>query len=88
MLGLMVDEPNIGLDELSKITAPTLVICGSNDMIREAHTKEIAGNIPHAKLSIMKGNHFIANKKYAAFNKEVENFLQTIRQRPISKPLS
>jgi len=50
MLGLMVDEPNIGLDELSKITAPTLVICGSSDMIREAHTKEIAGNIPHAKL--------------------------------------
>ena len=48
MLGLMVDEPNIGLDELSKITAPTLVICGSSDMIREAHTKEIAGNIPHA----------------------------------------
>lgn len=79
ILGLMVDEPNIGLDELSKITAPTLVICGSNDMIREAHTKEIAGNIPHAKLSIMKGNHFIANRRYETFNKEVENFLQTIQ---------
>lgn len=79
MLGLMVDEPNIGLDELSKITAPTLVICGSNDMIREAHTKEIAGNIPHAKLSIMKGNHFIANRRYETFSKEVENFLQTIQ---------
>ncbi len=79
MLGLMVDEPNIGLDELSKITAPTLVICGSSDMIREAHTKEIAGNIPHAKLSIMKGNHFIANRRYETFNKEVENFLQTIQ---------
>ena len=79
MLGLMVDEPNIGLDELSKITATTLVICGSSDMIREAHTKEIAGNIPHAKLSIMKGNHFIANRRYETFNKEVENFLQTIQ---------
>ncbi len=79
MLGLMVDEPNIGLDELSKITAPTLVICGSSDMIREAHTKEIAGNIPHAKLSIMKGNHFIANRRCETFNKEVENFLQTIQ---------
>ncbi len=79
LLGLMVNDPNIEPDELSKITAPTLVICGSNDMIRESHTKEIAKNIPNAKLSMIKGNHFIANKRYTAFNKEVEDFLQTIR---------
>ncbi len=79
LLGLMVNDPNIEPDELSKITAPTLVICGSNDMIRESHTKEIAKNIPNAKLSIIKGNHFIANKRYTTFNKEVEDFLQTIR---------
>ena len=79
MLGLMVNEPNIEPSELSKITAPTLVICGKNDMIKESHTKEIAENIPNAKLSIMKGNHFIANKRYTAFNKEVEDFLKTIR---------
>lgn len=78
MLGLMVNEPNIELSKLSKITAPTLVICGTNDMIRESHTKEIAENIPGAKLSIIKGNHFIANKNYVAFNKEVEGFLKTI----------
>lgn len=79
MLGLMVNEPDIKPNELSKITAPTLVICGKNDMIQEAHTKKIAENIPNAKLSIIKGNHFIANKRHAAFNKEVENFLQTIQ---------
>ena len=79
MLGLMVNEPNIELDELSKISVPTLVICGSNDMIKESHTREIAGNIPNAKLSIIKGNHFIANKKYVAFNKEVEAFLRIQR---------
>ena len=78
MLGLMVNDPNIELRELSKITAPTLVICGSSDMIKESHTKEIAEKIPNAKLSIMKGDHFIANKRYAAFNEEVEAFLQTI----------
>ena len=79
MLGLMVNDPNIELSELSKITAPTLVICGSRDMIKESHTKEIAENIPNAKLSIIKGNHFIANKKYVTFNKEVEDFLKVIR---------
>ena len=79
MLGLMVNDPNIEPSELSKITAPTLVICGKSDMIKESHTKEIAENIPNAKLSIIKGNHFIANKKYVAFNKAVEDFLQAIR---------
>lgn len=79
MLGLMVNEPSIEPNELSKITAPTLVICGSNDMIKESHTKEIVENIPNAKLSIIKGNHFIANNRYVAFNKEVEDFLQAIR---------
>lgn len=78
MLGLMVNEPNISPVELSKITAPTLVICGKRDMIKESHTKEIAANIPNAKLSIIKGNHFIANKRAAAFNKEVEAFLKEI----------
>ena len=79
MLGLMVNEPNIEPNELSKITAPTLVICGRNDMIKGSHTKEIAENIPNAKLSIIQGNHFIANKRYVTFNKEVEFFLQTIQ---------
>ena len=78
MLGLMVNEPNIAPNELSKITAPTLVICGTKDMIKESHTKEIAKNISGARLSIIKGNHFIANTNYVTFNKEVEDFLQTL----------
>lgn len=78
MLGLMVNEPNIEPNELSKITAPTLVICGKNDMIKESHTKEIAKNIPNARLAIIKGDHFIANKRYGSFNKEVDDFLKTL----------
>ncbi len=79
ILGLMVNEPNIEPIELSKITAPTLVICGSSDMIKESHTRQIAQHIPNAKLSIIEGNHFIANKRHAAFNREVDDFLRTIR---------
>ena len=47
-------------------------------MIKRAHTEEIARNIPNAKLSIIQGNHFIANKESNKFNKEVELFLQAI----------
>lgn len=83
MLGLMVNDPNIERAELSKITVPTLVICGTNDIIREAHTKEIAASIPNAKLSIIKGNHFIAQKRHLAFNQEVERFMQTVESHPV-----
>lgn len=78
LLGLMVNEPNIKIEEIHSIQIPTLVIAGKNDMIKESHTKEIAENIPNAKLSILKGNHFIANEKSDAFNQEVEDFLTTI----------
>ena len=78
MLGLMVNEPNMEPSELAKISVPTLVVCGTRDMIKESHTREIAKNIPNAKLAIVKGNHFIANKNHKVFNQEVEDFLQTI----------
>lgn len=78
MLGLMVNEPNIKPSELSLITMPALVICGTKDMIKELHTKEIAEHLPNAKLTIVRGNHFIANKNPAAFNQAVDAFLKMI----------
>ena len=78
MLGLMVNEPNIKPSELSLISMPTLVICGTKDIIKESHTKKIAEHLPNAKLAIVRGNHFIANKNPAAFNQAVDAFLKTI----------
>lgn len=76
----MVHEPNIRPAELHSIRMPTLVIAGTRDMVKETHTKLIAENIPNAKLVIMKGNHFIANKKPHRFNEEVEKFLQAVKK--------
>ena len=45
------------------------------DMIKTAHTEEIAKNISGAELVIIKGDHFIANKEPEEFNKRVEAFL-------------
>ena len=78
MLGLMVNEPNIDPCELSGITAPTLVICGTRDMIKESHTKEIAACIPNAELRILNGDHFIANKRHSEFNRMVDDFLKRL----------
>lgn len=76
MLGLMVNEPNVSTEELSKIQAKTLVIAGTNDMIKKSHTRLIASNIPDAQIVFIKGNHFIANNSPQAFNKAVLEFLQ------------
>ena len=65
------------IDEQIEAGVPALVICGTKDMIKESHTKEIAKSIPNAKLAIIKGDHFIANKNPIAFNKAVEDFLET-----------
>ena len=53
---------------------PVLVIAGTKDMIQERHTRLIAASIPGARLAIIPGNHFIANKEPAAFNRAVRTF--------------
>jgi len=76
MLGLMVNEPNIDPDCLKNLSIPTLVIAGTNDMIKQEHTKLIASKIPNAKLIFIKGTHIIAYQKPSEFNKAVNLFLQ------------
>ena len=75
ILGLMVNEPNIKPEELHKIKVPTLVLAGTNDLIKEKHSKLISDNITDSELSIIKGDHFIATKNSKEYNKEVEKFL-------------
>lgn len=76
LLGLMVKEPNINLKELNQLNCKTLVIAGTNDMIKDSHTRFIYENLPDAQLVLVKGTHFIANKNYEEFNQAVERFLQ------------
>ena len=75
MLGLMVKDPNVKVQELSKISMPTLVIAGNKDMIKDSHTRLIGRHIPNAKTVILEGDHFVANKRSEIFNQEVEQFL-------------
>lgn len=75
MLGLMVNEPHISPEELKQIQSPTLVIAGEKDMIKEEHTRLIAKSITKSTLTIIPGDHFIANKNPKAFNEAVLSFL-------------
>ncbi|GFI61773.1 3-oxoadipate enol-lactonase 2 [Clostridiales bacterium] len=78
MLGLMVNDPNLKVEHLKAIKAKTLVIAGTRDMIKTSHTKLIYRSIKNAKLAIIKGDHFIANKNSKDFNRVVRRFLKNI----------
>ena len=57
-LKMMLTQPNIGGCELQKINAPTLVLAGQKDVVKEAHTLCIAAQIKNSRLQIIKGeNH-------------------------------
>ncbi|HNZ40945.1 MAG TPA: alpha/beta hydrolase [Clostridia bacterium] len=75
MMSLMVNEPDIDVNALKKISVPTLVIAGTNDLIKEEHTRLIASAIPDSELIFIKGDHFIVSKKPKEFNDVVNSFL-------------
>jgi len=76
MFGLMVRDPDIDPAELAQITAPTLIMAGTGDLIKENHTRLIADSIPGAELAIIKGSHFVAKENPAEFNSRVDEFLR------------
>ncbi len=75
LLSLMLYEPNLSYGDLNSIAVPTLVIAGSEDVIKQSHTEGIAKHLKNSKLVILDGDHSIAYSNSEAFNKEVEEFL-------------
>ena len=47
---LLFDEPHIELKALEAITAPTLVLAGDHDVIRDEHTIAIYQHLPNNQL--------------------------------------
>lgn len=55
---MMLDEPNISMEELQRIIIPVHVLAGEKDVIKLEHTKLIADNIKNSTLEIIpKENH-------------------------------
>ena len=72
---LLLTEPHVNPDSLEKIKAPTLVMAGEFDIVKEKHTKLIAEKIPNSKLVIFKGaDHEAPEKIPQLFNETVLDF--------------
>ena len=75
LLHLLSYEPHISIEQLSKITCPTLVIGGDHDVIRIKHTLQIAEAIPHAYLWIIPNSgHATPIHKKEQINRELTEF--------------
>lgn len=76
LLGLMVNQPDITPEQLRTVTAQTLVLVGSRDMIKGEHSRLIADSLKHGTYCCLEGTHFIAHEEPEAFNRAVERFLK------------
>jgi pimeloyl-ACP methyl ester carboxylesterase len=75
---MMFEEPNIPASALEAITAPTLVLAGDHDLIRDVHTLEIFHHVPNSQLCIFpNATHMVPYDDPALFNATVERFFRT-----------
>ncbi|RSU08149.1 hypothetical protein CBF30_02580 [Vagococcus entomophilus] len=73
---LIIVQCGLNWQDLEKISTPSLVIAGENDIIKTAHTKKIAHSIPNSQLVIIpSGNHRMLKTNASLFNKYVLDFL-------------
>jgi len=79
LLQMSMTEPHIDPKALETITAPTLVLAGDHDIIRDEHTLEIYHHLPNAELCIFPGaTHAIPYDDPVLFNTTVDHFFQTL----------
>ena len=73
---LMTNNPRLEYKDLDKISNDFLVLAGSNDIVKEEHTKEIHNHIKNSKLVILDGcDHFAMVKNPNDVNRQIDSFL-------------
>lgn len=86
MFNLLGQQPHIPLAAVQKIKAPTLVMSGDKDVIKEAHTLQIYQNLQKAWLCIFPGGtHMMPETDPDLFNATVEKFFSKPYYRPDTK---
>jgi pimeloyl-ACP methyl ester carboxylesterase len=70
-------EPHIPVDDLARITAPTLVLVGDDDMVSFEHTVALFRAIPGSELAVVPGSsHAVVIEKPELLNRLVLDFLE------------
>jgi pimeloyl-ACP methyl ester carboxylesterase len=70
-------EPHIPVDELTRISAPTLVIVGDDDLVSLEHTVALFRAVPNSELAVIPGaSHAVVIEKPELLNRIVLDFLE------------
>ncbi|MGF2413934.1 alpha/beta fold hydrolase [Ferruginibacter sp.] len=86
LFDLLGKQPHISLAQVQSIKAPTLVLGGDKDVIKEAHTLQIYQNLQKAWLCIFPGGtHMMPETDPELFNATVERFFSKPYYRPDTK---
>lgn len=86
LFDLLGRQPNIPLSDVQRIKAPTMVMSGDKDVIKEAHTLQIYQNLQKAWLCIFPGGtHMMPETDPDLFNSTVERFFSKPYHRPDTK---
>lgn len=75
LLALMVKEPMLKYSDLNSIEAKSLVIVGTEDLIRKKHSISISRALKNGIFVEIDGGHDIAYSNSEEFNKKVLGFL-------------
>ena len=85
-------EPHISVDDLARISAPTLVLVGDDDMVSFEHTVALFRAIPGSELAIVPGtSHRVLMEKPDLVNRLVLDFLEqepVVTMLPIRRAIS
>jgi len=70
-------QPNITVEQLGRISAPTLVLAGDDDMISLEHTSALFRATPNSELAVVPGtSHTLPMEKPDLVNRLVLDFLE------------
>jgi len=76
LTNLVLQEPNISIEQLKAIKIPVLVMAGEKDVVKLKHTELISQSIHQSRLYIFPdGDHYVPLKQPAPFNKIVTDFM-------------
>lgn len=76
MAAMFAVEPTLTTAELSRITAPTLVVAGDDDMMTLEHTVDLYRAVPDAQLAVVPGaSHAVPLEKPELLNTLILDFL-------------
>lgn len=71
------DQPNMGAEDLARITAPTLIVSSDDDMMTLEHTIAMYRDIPGSELAVVPGtSHALLFEKPELANRIVLDFLE------------